>query len=179
MRNLKCSLWGPAVAIPWALALSSCSADDNPAPNQQADAGAAGSGGAGATDGGGPGDGAGDTTSAGACLGAGDTAALGSADLDAEIPTCVKALVTGGKGPQDPDFPQLVSACLVKSTGLTTGCADCYAHFADCSAEQCLAQCIADPTAKQCVDCRCGISAATDCVGALVSCTGVKDDTCG
>lgn len=114
----------------------------------------------------------------GACLGPSDTAALAEVDLEVAIPTCVKPLVTGGKLPTDPDFPSLVSACLVTSLGLSAPCADCQAAFAACSATQCLLDCIADPTAEKCVACRCGESAATDCISARVACTGLADQTC-
>ncbi|MEB2310383.1 MAG: hypothetical protein OZ921_05805 [Sorangiineae bacterium] len=113
-----------------------------------------------------------------ACLGASDTAALDQVDLEVAIPTCVKPLVTSGKLPTDPDFSSLVSACLTTNLGLSAPCADCQAAFAACSATQCLLDCIADPAAEKCVACRCGESAATDCISARVACTGLADQTC-
>ena len=99
-------------------------------------------------------------------------------DLDAKLQSCVKALLTSGKGPSDADFADAVAACLVAETGLSPACSACHAAFADCSADQCLAACIADPEATECSDCRCGKSAARDCIGAFVQCSGLPDDTC-
>lgn len=117
----------------------------------------------------------------GACLADDDRAIVtgrSGTDVDAELQSCVKALLTSGKGPSDADFADRISDCLETETGLSAGCSDCHAAFADCSADQCLAACIADPSAQQCIDCRCGKSAAMDCIGAFVECSGLPDDTC-
>ncbi len=158
-----------------ALLALACGAEDTGAPNTAQSLTDAG----GNTTDAGPSDAAANET--GACLGESDALVLsgaGGVDLDVELPICVKALITSGKGPADPDFAALISSCLVKSTGLSAGCADCHARFADCSADQCLTQCIANPAASVCVECRCGKSAAKDCIGEFVACSGTSDDTC-
>lgn len=149
-----------------------CSSDDPQATPGPSDAGGEG------TDASDTGD---DGPASDLCLAANDLAIFtgqAGVDLELETRTCVKALVTGGKGPSSPDFADLVAACLVKSVALSEPCALCQARFADCSADQCLNQCIVDPESKQCVDCRCGVSAALDCIGALEHCSGVPSNTC-
>ncbi len=167
-----------AVLMPLVLAaaagLVACSSSsETPSPagaggSAGADAAAAGAGGM-----------AGSDAGAEACLGSSDATLLASLDPEVELPKCVKPLITGGKLPRDPDFVALVSACVSQNTGLSAACAGCYAEFAACSARQCLAECIADPKASACVQCRCGVSAATDCISALEACSGRPDDTCG
>lgn len=146
--------------------------------------GAAASGDASAADGVAPKDDAGGADVAGgggACTNADDGSIVGGEtglDVDVEVPKCVRALLMGGSGPADDDFADRVGACLTDATGLTGPCAGCYAANADCGADGCLALCIVDPDARDCVDCRCGRSGKPNCIQAFVDCSGVPDGTC-
>lgn len=119
------------------------------------------------------------TLDTGACIGGADVAVLEALDEDAEIKSCVMSLVTAGTGPTDPGFAEAVSSCLADATGLSPDCAACHGTNADCGADQCFGMCIADSTAPDCVDCRCGRSAPNDCVGDFETCSGIVQTSCG
>jgi len=60
------------------------------------------------------------------------------------------------------------SKCLVTQTHLTSACADCFGADAACSAKNCAAACILDPTGSSCLQC-----SRSHCQPALYTCTGV------
>lgn len=115
---------------------------------------------------------------AGAC-GEEDALILAGDDtpFESTLQSCVFPVVSGGTPPSDPSFANKVGDCL-ETKGLSASCAACYGVFAQCNASQCLSHCISDPNAPACVECRCGQSSEKDCIGALVACTGLPDDTC-
>jgi len=61
--------------------------------------------------------------------------------------------------------------CIVKSIGLTTACAQCFAADVYCTAENCASECIVDPDSKACKDC-----SQKYCGPALVTCSGVPQN---
>ena len=51
---------------------------------------------------------------------------------------------------------------------LSTGCANCFGEFVNCSRDHCKWACLSDPRSSKCSDC-----ASEHCSAALVTCTGL------
>lgn len=100
---------------------------------------------------------------------AGDGACNNNADLaiiadqtalSSSVADCAKK--TMGAAPATKD-------CIVQKTGLSDGCAQCFADSASCIIKNCAAQCMLDPNSPTCVDCR-----ASKCDPAFEVCSGVS-----
>jgi hypothetical protein len=86
----------------------------------------------------------------GACMSAEDQAII-VADRDgvtAEASTCG----LGCMGDTDP--VACSTPCVVTATGVTEGCAGCYAGMISCTIVGCIAECMADTQAQGCIDCQ-------------------------
>ena len=57
----------------------------------------------------------------------------------------------------------------MEMTGLSAGCAGCYATLINCTIESCLTECLADPESQTCVCCR-----EEKCMPAFATCSGVE-----
>eukprot|EP00727_Mastigamoeba_balamuthi_P012950 m51a1_g8278 hypothetical protein (122) ;mRNA; f:95827-96311 len=64
-----------------------------------------------------------------------------------------------------------VSNCVIRTTGLTPSCADCFGDDAQCMARYCITQCAFAPSSQKCLDCH-----AKKCQAAMITCTGVAAD---
>ena len=68
-----------------------------------------------------------------------------------------------------PDGPDCAAQCL-RENSLSADCANCAGQYAACTANSCLVQCAADPTAPGCLAC-----ADANCSDAFQSCSGLPD----
>jgi hypothetical protein len=62
-------------------------------------------------------------------------------------------------------------------------CTSCFIQSAECALNNCLSRCIADPSAQQCIDCRCakegsGNSGNVNCEAQFAACSGVERMIC-
>ncbi len=77
----------------------------------------------------------------------------------------------------DADPGSCAGACVAEETGLSEGCAGCYAGVVVCSIENCLASCAADPDSAACASCQ-----AENCLADYYVCTGEEppapEDAC-
>jgi hypothetical protein len=91
---------------------------------------------------------------AGACTNAADGALLDSDEkfdgVVAEATTCGMTALTKPAAEQQ----QFALDCVKTETGLSEGCATCFAESTACTIEECVAQCAADPSPQGCIDCR-------------------------
>ncbi len=101
------------------------------------------------------------------CLGDEDLAILWNPDIDAtgEAQDCGLSCL----GDEDPG--SCAGTCVVEATGLSEGCAGCYAGVVVCSIQNCLAPCAADPTSEACTSCQ-----AENCIDDYTACTGEIPD---
>mmetsp|Transcript_46319 Transcript_46319/g.116642 ORF Transcript_46319/g.116642 Transcript_46319/m.116642 type:complete len:127 (-) Transcript_46319:25-405(-) len=63
------------------------------------------------------------------------------------------------------------AACLIKETGLSTGCGGCFGADVTCSAKNCASKCMFAPDSQACLDC-----VKSNCLPGLLKCTGVSED---
>ncbi len=70
------------------------------------------------------------------------------------------------------DVGMCATICLEDSTGLTSGCAQCYSEATTCVVNNCLAQCLVDPGSEECYVCQ----FEAGCIGAFFACTGLGAD---
>ena len=66
-----------------------------------------------------------------------------------------------------PEGPDCAAQCL-RENSLSAGCANCAGQYAACTANKCLVECAADPTAPGCLAC-----ADANCLDAFQSCSGL------
>jgi|GEM_PF-1275431 len=66
----------------------------------------------------------------------------------------------------DADAQGCTTACTAAATGLSTACAGCYGALILCTVNNCISQCIADPTSAPCLDCQ-----EQNCLPEFNSCT--------
>ncbi len=92
-----------------------------------------------------------DTVVTGACTNAADQTAIAANDPAAVASSKGQACFLSGKS-EDAEFKQCTKEGVIADTGVTDGCADCYAEAALCAKNNCLAECLA--TAEQCATCR-------------------------
>ncbi len=74
--------------------------------------------------------------------------------------------------PQGMTLAECSDACIIRDAGLTTGCAACNTASIVCTAEKCMADCMADSSAQICTDCR----VAEGCVSDFFACSGFSPD---
>ena len=103
---------------------------------------------------------------AGACTNAADTALLDTTAKRDDVASKAGACGLQCLGSTDADCAK---KCVVKDTGLSDGCATCYAETIACATKNCFAQCAADPGAAACVTCR-----MTNCDPAFDTCSGLQ-----
>ena len=106
-------------------------------------------------------------TATGACTNATDMKLLDSAAKQTAIKG--KATTCGLGCTTDPDPKKCASACVVKATGLSTGCSACYAGIIKCTIDNCLTDCASDPNSKACTDCM----TTNKCYTAFYTCSGL------
>jgi len=98
-----------------------------------------------------------------ACINEADLAVLqGDPEVGAKIKTCAMNCLA------DADPGTCATDCIVADTGLSGGCAGCYAGTFMCSVSNCLTQCMADPDPEPCVICQ-----AEFCAADFLACTGI------
>ena len=117
----------------------------------------------------------------GACINPGDQSIVHgetAVDVDSEVASCGFSVLSSGTPPTDGKFATMVAECLAGASGVSGACAECYGVNAYCGANNCLVLCIGDPTAPECVDCRCGRGDTPDCIGEFNHCSGLADPTC-
>jgi len=70
----------------------------------------------------------------------------------------------------DSDIASCAGECIEMTEGvnLSRGCADCFGAVVECTVDNCLTQCIADPSSTECVMCR-----ETNCDPVFEACAGV------
>ena len=105
------------------------------------------------------------------CINAADRAVL-AGDGVAVVTDAAQGCGLGCLG--DPDPGACAGACLATETGLSNGCAGCYAGVVVCSITNCLAPCAADPNSRACGDCQ-----AANCNDDFNACTGTIDPVPG
>jgi hypothetical protein len=123
------------------------------------------------TDGGATTDGTGATTGGGtgtdgtACLNA-DDGAIVQSDLDVtgEATTCGLGCI--GKA------DTCAGECVAEKTGLSGGCAGCYAEIINCTIANCVGACATDPGSDDCGTCQ----AENGCVQLFYDCSGLTED---
>ncbi|MCA9671053.1 MAG: hypothetical protein KC503_35895 [Myxococcales bacterium] len=59
--------------------------------------------------------------------------------------------------------------CVVKDTGLSDGCSQCYADTIACATKNCLTECVGGTSSPACVSCR-----MTNCDPAFLACSGLS-----
>jgi len=67
----------------------------------------------------------------------------------------------------DADPGACSTMCLEDATGLSTDCAGCYAGLFLCTIDNCLSQCVADPSGQVCQECT-----ASNCMPDFIDCGG-------
>lgn len=108
----------------------------------------------------------------GACLNDADGAILADESIDASAVAGDCALGTNGiedrcLGAEDP--LACSTMCVARETGLTEDCATCYGATVDCSIQNCIAECSADPSGDACRTCQ----VEAGCTTEFYSCTGL------
>jgi len=86
----------------------------------------------------------------GACQNAADLAII-APDRDA-ISAAAKTCGMGCLGDADP--VACSTPCVVDKTGISSACAGCYAAMINCTIKNCVAECVADPSAPVCLECQ-------------------------
>jgi hypothetical protein len=84
----------------------------------------------------------------GACQNPDDCPAVESGEARMKAQTC------GLQCLADEDPGMCSVACIVEDAGISADCATCYAASVGCAAENCLAQCGADPASDACNECQ-------------------------
>jgi hypothetical protein len=97
----------------------------------------------------------------GACTNSADDAIVNdtSKDVDGTTSTCGQSNIGNHAATKD---------CIIQGTGLSDGCAECYANVVDCVVANCITECLADPNGQPCSDCR-----KTNCDPAFETCSGI------
>ena len=98
------------------------------------------------------------------CINAADRAVL-AGDGAAMVADAAQGCGLGCLGDADPGA--CAGDCVATETGLSNGCAGCYAGVVVCSITNCLAPCAADPDSRACGDCQ-----AANCIDDFRACTG-------
>jgi hypothetical protein len=106
--------------------------------------------------------------SGGACTNGDDMSIIAETDITAVATEYAYQCLT------DADIGACTAAGVTGDTGLSTGCALCYAEQVVCGAENCLGECISDSEAQACVDCR-----NENCVPLFEPCSGIPSSTGG
>jgi len=100
-----------------------------------------------------------------ACINDDDRAIIegGEVDIQGEATTCGLGCIT------NPDPVGCSAPCVAEATGLSLECSTCYAFMIDCTIDNCLGVCAADPGGETCVACL----EDAGCISALNECTGI------
>ncbi|MEZ4266720.1 MAG: hypothetical protein R3F39_10105 [Myxococcota bacterium] len=108
-----------------------------------------------------------DVVASGACTNAADQAAIAAKDPSAVASSKGQACFLSGKS-EDAEFTQCTKEGVMEEvTGITGGCADCYAVAALCAKNNCLAECLGTPEA--CSACR----ETAGCNAPFYTCSGL------
>jgi hypothetical protein len=143
-------------------------------------AGSAGSGGSAGT-GGSAGSGGSDGGAVGVCNNTSDKAATtagycpGNASVADIVGNCAKSCITNS------DPQGCTKTCLDNATNhaISADCEGCYVALTFCGSQNCLSECLSDPTSATCLACLCGgNSNAVNCYDAFNSCTGLGFTFC-
>jgi cysteine-rich repeat protein len=105
------------------------------------------------------------------CINAADRSVL-AGDGAAMVTDAAQSCGLGCLGDADPGA--CAGACVATETGLSNGCAGCYAGVVVCSITNCLAPCAADPDSRACGDCQ-----AANCIDEFNACTGTDSTGSG
>ena len=69
-------------------------------------------------------------------------------------------------------------ACIIQTTGLSTGCAGCLVDSVECGRENCLGECLSDDR-EACFRCTCGENNfGVNCIEPYEVCSGLPSTTC-
>ena len=98
------------------------------------------------------------------CINAADRAVL-AGDGTATVTDAAQDCGLGCLGNADPGA--CAGACVATETGLSIGCAGCYADSVVCWITNCLAPCAADPDSRACGECQ-----TANCIDDFNACTG-------
>jgi hypothetical protein len=110
-------------------------------------------------------DGGGDATAEGACTNAADDALL---DKDRQgIEDKATQCGVGCIGVED--AVGCAKPCITKKTGLSDGCSQCYANMVDCTIQNCVGVCVADPYCEECKKCEWDMG----CYDKFYACSGM------
>eukprot|EP00727_Mastigamoeba_balamuthi_P012948 m51a1_g8276 hypothetical protein (122) ;mRNA; f:78623-79055 len=63
-----------------------------------------------------------------------------------------------------------VSNCMIRATGLSPSCAECFGADAACMGRYCIKECVASPTGPKCIDCH-----TKKCEPAMLECAKVPE----
>ena len=108
---------------------------------------------------------------AGACTNADDGALLATEELRDAVTAAATDCGIGCLG--EDDVGACSVACLVAGTGLTVGCSACYAGMVGCSKDNCLAECLQDPSGDACATCQTDAGCFID----FYACSGLPEPT--
>jgi len=71
-----------------------------------------------------------------------------------------------------------ITTCIVTATTLSAGCASCVTMSVGCTFQNCIMECVPDPTTTECVACRCGANTAmVNCFDVYEACSGLTPTT--
>ena len=87
----------------------------------------------------------------------------GTVDVTAEATTCGMGCLS------DADPGTCSVTCLTGSTGVSDGCAGCYAASVVCTIDKCVGQCAIDPASEECMTCR----TENGCISDFFACSGL------
>ena len=65
--------------------------------------------------------------------------------------------------------PDCAATCVEDATGLSGGCSECFAGIIQCTIDDCLDSCIADPSGTPCIQCQ-----ETNCLPPFAECSGLE-----
>jgi hypothetical protein len=108
---------------------------------------------------------------AGACTNADDGALLATPEQRDAVTASATDCGIGCLG--DDDVATCSVTCLVGATGLSVGCSACYAGMVGCSKDNCLAECLADPSGDACATCQTDAGCFID----FYACSGLPEPT--
>jgi hypothetical protein len=69
---------------------------------------------------------------------------------------------------QNADISGCTSECVEDQAGLSSDCSDCFGELTACTTDNCLAQCLEDSAAPECIECQ-----EEFCADDFESCSGI------